>query len=544
MYNEENLIPQPKEMKRNLFHHQLRAIKMMEDLEKSKKIITPSSTIETNIGIYSDMIGYGKTCSMIGLIVRDEMDWNLDSVYIKEVISSVFGNGYIVKKTLLKYKKVNATLIICSTSIIKQWKEEIELSNLRYNIINKKKEIAELKVQDYDVILCIPGLYNLLIEKFELFAWKRFIYDEPTHTKIKSMKSISCGFLWLISSTPYDLIYKSSSSIHFLCNIFSHFMDLNILKYIIIKNEDDYVRKSFQMPPISYHYYDCYQPLLFIVKDLISVSIAEMISAGNIEKAIRQLGGNSSSNIYELIRQDKLSEIETIQIKIEKYHQLQDDDKKNKWIQKKERITEQLINLESRFQTLFNHPCHICLNSLKEPVLVTCCQNIFCGFCFLEWMKTKKTCPICRTNISSPMMFYLQQPSESSLEMKSDFVKKKTKIEILLEILESKPDAKFLIFSNYNETFQIIRDLLSQESIPFIEIKGNLEMREKQLDLFHHSPNHVLFLHSLTNGAGINIQDATDIILYHKMNEDIESQVIGRAFRIGRTIPLHIHYLL
>ena len=53
----------------------------------------------------------------------------------------------------------------------------------------------------------------------------------------------------------------------------------------------------------------------------------------------------------------------------------------------------------------------------------------------------------------------------------------------------------------------------------------------------------VIFLNSKYNGAGINLQEATDIILYHEMNFNTETQIIGRANRIGRKIPLNVHHL-
>ena len=35
----------------------------------------------------------------------------------------------------------------------------------------------------------------------------------------------------------------------------------------------------------------------------------------------------------------------------------------------------------------------------------------------------------------------------------------------------------------------------------------------------------------------------TDIVLYHRMNSDLEKQIIGRGQRVGRTSPLIINYL-
>lgn len=535
------MIPQPKDMKRNLYPHQLCAVKMMEMLEKKQNVVASSYHIQTKMGIYSDLIGYGKTLAMVALILRDATPWISSELYVKEIISGVFGNGMIVKKTMLKYQKINATLIICSPSIVKQWIDEILLTSLRFVAIYKKKFLENFNVENYDIVICLPSFYNLLMEKFSNYAWKRLVYDEPTHTKIKSMKFPTCQFLWLISSTPYDLLNRTPQSSHFLSNIFSNYMDINTLKSIIVKNNDGFVKSSFEMPGISHYYYECYQPLLFLVKDLISQNIAEMISAGNIEKAIKQLGGNSISNVYELVLTEKKLELESVENKIENSNENENIEKVQKWRDKVYLLKHQLQECEQRFKDILLNACNICLSTLKEPVLITCCQNIFCGECFLNWIKNKKTCPICRTNVSSDMITYIKTDCINA----TDFPKrKKNKQETLLEILETKPNGKFIIFSNYDETFQNIRDLLNDEKFSFSEIKGSMEIREKQLESFKNGSKSVLFLNSLTNGAGINIQEATDIILYHKMNEDIQSQVIGRAYRIGRKTELNVHHFI
>ena len=42
-------------------------------------------------------------------------------------------------------------------------------------------------------------------------------------------------------------------------------------------------------------------------------------------------------------------------------------------------------------------------------------------------------------------------------------------------------------------------------------------------------------------GSGLNLQMATDVIMYHKFNKELEEQVIGRAQRLGRQTSLNIH---
>ena len=42
----------------------------------------------------------------------------------------------------------------------------------------------------------------------------------------------------------------------------------------------------------------------------------------------------------------------------------------------------------------------------------------------------------------------------------------------------------------------------------------------------------------------MNLENSSDIIFVHKMNKDMEKQVIGRAQRLGRKSKLNIIYLL
>ena len=68
-----------------------------------------------------------------------------------------------------------------------------------------------------------------------------------------------------------------------------------------------------------------------------------------------------------------------------------------------------------------------------------------------------------------------------------------------------------------------------------------MSTRESKLKNFKDGNVNVIFLNSRFNGAGINLEQTNDIILYHKMGEDIRRQVLGRALRIGRKEILIIH---
>jgi len=53
----------------------------------------------------------------------------------------------------------------------------------------------------------------------------------------------------------------------------------------------------------------------------------------------------------------------------------------------------------------------------------------------------------------------------------------------------------------------------------------------------------VLLSNSTLFGCGMNFENSSDIIFVHKMNKDMEKQVIGRAQRLGRKGQLKIIYL-
>ncbi len=66
---------------------------------------------------------------------------------------------------------------------------------------------------------------------------------------------------------------------------------------------------------------------------------------------------------------------------------------------------------------------------------------------------------------------------------------------------------------------------------------------EKLIKEFKSGKTRVIFLNSRNNGAGINLQECTDIILYHQMETSTTTQILGRANRIGRTDELNVHHL-
>jgi hypothetical protein len=541
------LVNQPSDLKVKLYPHQLATIYKMEDFENSNIIYDGNCIIDTKIGVNANITGYGKTLEMIGLIVRDKMEWDLETPFVFERID-VLSKNRIKKSYISRFEKLPTTLVLLTPNIVGQWVEELKNTSLKYDIIIKKKDIENVKVQDFDIILTIPSVYNMLISNYSNYAWKRFIFDEPGHSKVPSMKEIYANFYWLVTATP-----DSITSLHRKCE--GSFMK-ELLNYrwtdfetqfsnVIIRHNPEFIKASFNMPKTFHYYHECYQLLYNAIKNFVNPKIKTMIEAGNISGAIICLGGEITDNIFDVIKRKKQEELLEIETKIQIYTLRNYEEGISEWVDKKIKIINQINDIENKFKNILNEPCPICLEKLDKPLLEPNCQNIFCGSCIFKWIEKKNNCPLCRNVVDTSKLVYIKENKlENKLEHKLEISKKMlSKPEKIIDIINSNHDGRFLLFSDEQESFTFISKILSDYNILFVEIKGHIKTIEKNLEYFRSGKIKVLFLNSNTSAAGINLQETTDIILYHKMSINNENQIIGRANRIGRVKDLNVHHL-
>lgn len=546
MDNNYPMIEQPKDMKIDLYPHQLSSIYQMEKLECEKCVNNPLTleSIITSIGINADITGYGKTLAMIALITRDKMDWDIDSEYVVEEMSSHCMN--LVRKINRKiYTRFPTTLILAGQSIIHQWEKEFSYSPLKIFSVTTRKLAHNINPEKYDVIIITPTMYNIVIERFPNYAWKRFIYDEPSQIRIPHMRQLVCGFIWFVTATPQCISHN-----HRLCRnsfmksvVGNVFEFENIIEYITVKNDDDYIKQSFCMPVTHHHYHYCFSPIYNAVNGITSEKVRKMIEAGNIYGAIQHLGGKHTDNITVLVKKEKELELREIMYHLQLWEKREAKDNIEYWRKRKEKIEGQIQELQIRVKTMLINDCVICHDKLSEPIMEPLCQNVFCGKCILTWLTNRGTCPMCRRVVNKADLTHIVEKNSVSVQEKKT-EKIPTKNEKIIEIIKGKKDGRFIIFSDWNETFSSITDILQENNIQFSEVKGTHKVRLKALERFNNGKIPVLFLNSKYNGAGINLQGTTDIIMYHEMSEGTETQVIGRANRIGRKKSLEVHHLL
>jgi len=74
-------------------------------------------------------------------------------------------------------------------------------------------------------------------------------------------------------------------------------------------------------------------------------------------------------------------------------------------------------------------------------------------------------------------------------------------------------------------------------------LKGTVQEKTNMLNKYKKGEIKVLFLSTLTDYAGLRLENTTDIIALSNLTTNRKKQIIGRALRLGRNpkLPLTIH---
>jgi len=154
-----------------------------------------------------------------------------------------------------------------------------------------------------------------------------------------------------------------------------------------------------------------------------------------------------------------------------------------------------------------------------------------------------KECPLCRAKIDIKDVNLIINDTVESASIKDTENKLLSKTENLLKLLKDKPGKRVMIFSEYEESLRQIRTELDKLGINYSGIKGASSTIQNIISKFKDREFNVLLLNAKYFGAGLNLQFTDEIIIYHRMSKDLETQVIGRAQRLGRSESLKINYL-
>ena len=100
------------------------------------------------------------------------------------------------------------------------------------------------------------------------------------------------------------------------------------------------------------------------------------------------------------------------------------------------------------------------------------------------------------------------------------------------------------MFSAHEASFKGLRDILAARGIRCELLAGPSSRVDRLRKQFRDGDVRVLCMNARHVGAGINLEAASHIVLYHRMNVELERQVIGRAVRFERADELKVLHLV
>jgi SNF2 family DNA or RNA helicase len=158
----------------------------------------------------------------------------------------------------------------------------------------------------------------------------------------------------------------------------------------------------------------------------------------------------------------------------------------------------------------------------------------------------KPVCPLCREPIKSAKELLVLGDASEDAEIEAvPLTGPPTKGAALLKLLtESTGDQRFLVFSAHEASFKGLRELLMARGIRCEVLQGTAARVERLRTQFREGVVRILCMNARHVGAGINLEAATHVVLYHRMNVELERQVIGRAVRFERATELRVVHLV
>jgi SNF2 family DNA or RNA helicase len=585
--------------------HQLTLLAGAKNLEYSADLhpISSEPQLLTKYGIIADRVGAGKSLVALSLVkehppesarmIMRNGNGHLDALSIsvkrmpptfefreswRDLSSELLTALPAVEGKI--YTKV--ALFIIPHNVCPQWESYIrDHTTLNVCSIKRVKDYEKSLASMFssDLILVSSTMLKKFMGLFADFSsiiWSRLFVDEADSILCTVRHGeISARFTWFITASWVNMLFPSGIHSYSLNNlpddiravlgsgqvpgISSHYgfiyNTLSDTRYtlftkLMLKNSDAWVDASLLQPVITHETLMCKAPAnLSILKGFISAAAMEALHAGDTAGAMDVLGLKTTTKETlvdrvtmslrgDLAQAERLLDFKrtmdysTPQVKAQALEKAE---------QKVQRLREQLEALEQRIKSAAVETCPICMDTPQTPTLTPCCRHSFCLSCLCECMTSRPACPLCRTPIGSVSELLVVGETDTTTVETNPLP---TKGAALLDLLQSSNEnQRFLVFSAHEASFKGLRELLSARGIRCELLSGSGARVERLRNQFKDGTIRVLCMNARHVGAGINLEAATHVVLYHRMNTELEKQVIGRAVRFERSSELKIIHL-
>jgi SNF2 family DNA or RNA helicase len=346
--------------------------------------------------------------------------------------------------------------------------------------------------------------------------------------------------------------------------------------------------------PLHTEIIECKTPYtISVLSNIVDRVVIRCLNANNIKRAIQCIHPSqraNEDNIIELCLDSFKKNLKNTILQIEFTNALEYDTEKERDVElqklelQKADLEYKMAAISQRVKEAKEERCIICFDDIVQRTIVNCCNNSFCFKCLSVWLANKPTCPMCKAPATIKDMYVIESSENSRSNSSSDDGTKpvnavnavnadnavnavnavKTikppkrpnspshtvhannhKVVNLLNIIKMSPtNKKTLVFSQHDETFESIIIALRESHISYSFLKGPCASVTNIIERFKQGEVQVLLINPENYGSGLNLECTTDVIMFHKLDSEMEKQVIGRANRYGRSTALNVWYLL
>lgn len=555
-----------------LRNHQEKALAQMAGMERGP-IVLRDVTVRTRVGVLADPPGSGKTLSVLAHVASAPLPQT--DYMCASTPHSMLGLASVQiheDPAPMRWTPIDATLVVVPHYLEFQWIQDLkEHTSLRYTTVGRKHmqtNLCEL-MEGFDVILCKNTVYKPFLDEMQRQVpdgkWARMVVDEADSVRIPSGPMPMADFYWLVTATP-DRLFQGTVKSRVVRDIahqvpWEGLFHLNLQRYVCITNPVD-ATITRTHPNVQWMRYRCTRPRdVHMLENLISEDAFACLTADDRIGAASLMGHVvDESSLVSTVAHRLRADIEQTQLVLEGMQVQETSPQVETVIRNAEARMRDLLRkwetLEERLRQ--RGDCPICYGEIRSEdpyVTYACCQNRTCTDCcaqlskglrLLEYGVRDAQCPFCRTALNTHSVIVAQnEQGRTQRRTRSSLVSKTECLERMIRThIANDADFRMIVFSESSGRWDNVADKLDEMRVPYETIKGSATEVERIVRRFRQNHTRVLLLNTMDVGSGLNLQCATDLVLYHEPSSiDLRTQVVGRADRPGRTNGLRVHVL-
>ncbi|KAH9134351.1 hypothetical protein AeRB84_019804 [Aphanomyces euteiches] len=197
---------------------------------------------------------------------------------------------------------------------------------------------------------------------------------------------------------------------------------------------------------------------------------------------------------------------------------------------------------QAHHRTTGDNMCVVCHENMHSKCGVWPCAHVFCLKCTEELIQRSinqsPKCPTCRSPTPASKIMMIRHENRDRQRLSGYG----TKIDSIVERVQSLSDAKILLFSQWHDMLTLINQALRNVGVHCFVVNQKKDF-DKTLLQFKQYPDKCVLAMLFKHGAnGLNVVEANHVVLVEPLlNGGVEAQAINRVYRVGQEKQTTVH---